>query len=425
MEFNLSSYPASELWRSPGLAQMIKLKMKHLRHPLRTAIAAGNLASIYLNVARLGNRSRRHFRGDARYDLRNVSRGFISRIGDTAGDAEILERICAAYRKADRQQQFAPDAYQATPWWQQVRDRGLRPVIEALSAGDIDSLGRMYRNFFRDPCAGGVIGVSYGMSQAYFGETIKNIHRRFFLGDALLAIDYWKMQTQGRFPLHALAGPEIGNPFGILIGDTLVRTGAAYQHYAAQRIGEYIDSESATVTEIGGGFGGAAYYLLRDHPGITYIDFDVPESVALTSYYLLKAFPDLRFLLYGESSLTEETLARADVILMPLFEMERMPSGSVDVMFSSHSISDLPQEGIATYLASIARATRGHLIFVGNERVAESIAGHAVDRGHLFQLEECRPSGWNDSRCPNAGEVECIYMCQATNAARQCTARMG
>jgi hypothetical protein len=283
----------------------------------------------------------------------------------------------------------------------------------------------MYRDFFRDPCASGMVGVPYGMSRSYFGGTIRNIHRRFFLGDALRSIDYWKMQTGGRFPLHTLGGPEIGNPFGVLIDGTLVRTGAVYHHYSAQRICGYIESESSTVAEIGGGFGGTAYYLLRDRPGITYIDFDVPESIALTSYYLLKAFPGLQFLLYGEGTITEESLARADVILMPLFEMERMPRGSVDVVFSSHSISDVPQEAIGTYLASIARATKGHFLFIGNERTAELITCLTADPAHLFQLEESRFSGWNTDRFPKAGEVECIYIRQPTDATRRRTARRG
>src|SRR5277367_5462401 len=221
----------------------MKLKIKHLRHPIRAAAIAGKMATVYLDIRRLGNRGRRQFKGDVRYNLANVSRGFASHISDLSTDARLLERICTAYNRTLQQAQCAPDAYQATPWWLQVRQERLGPVIEALRSHDLESLGRMYRNFFRDACGTGLIGVPYGLTEAYFGRKIRDIHRRFYLGDALYRIDYWKTQTAGRFPLQDLAGPEVGDPFGVLMDGTLVRTGAPYQHYSAQRVRGYLDAE--------------------------------------------------------------------------------------------------------------------------------------------------------------------------------------
>jgi len=129
------------------------------------------------------------------------------------------------------------------------------------------------------------------MTKAYFGGTISDLHRRFYLGDALHRIDYWAKQVGSGFSTRDLAGPAIGNPFGITLDGTLIRTGAPGQHYCAHRIMRQLSSESAVVAEIGGGFGGMAYYLLRDRPRLTYLDFDLPESLALTTYYLHKAFP--------------------------------------------------------------------------------------------------------------------------------------
>ena len=351
----------------------MKPRIKHLRHPLRTAVAARDLLALYLKIKSLGDRSHRHYRGDARYDLMSVSNGFTSRLEDSSGDDEVLERICAAYIGAAQRERFAPEVYQASAWWRQVRLASLGPVTRALVSRDITSLRRMYRNFFRDASSTGLIGVPYSLTKAYFDKRIKDIHRRFFLGDALYGIDYWKTLTGDRFPLHVLAGPDIGNPFGIMVGGTLVRAGAAYQHYSAHKIASCLFSAKATVAEFGGGFGGMAYYLLRDQPGVKYIDFDVPESLALTSYYLLKSFPHRKFLLYGESAITAETLGRADVVLMPLFEMESLPSQSVEVVFSSHAMSDISQEAMSVYLKTISRISTGCFLYMGNAQGAESI----------------------------------------------------
>jgi hypothetical protein len=155
------------------------IRAKHLRHPFRTLSAAKGLVATRLDMWRIADQGQRRFGGDARYDLQSVTEGFASRIDDVSDDTALLERICTAYTKAVKQQQFAPQTYRATEWWEQVRQRSLGPVMRALLAHDIDALRAMYRNFFRDPCSTGLIGVPYGMAKAYFGKTIKNAHRRF------------------------------------------------------------------------------------------------------------------------------------------------------------------------------------------------------------------------------------------------------
>jgi putative sugar O-methyltransferase len=345
----------------------------------------------------------RRFRGDARYDLQNVTQGFISRIDETNDDTDLLERICTAYIKAVKQQQFAPDAYKATDWWQQVRQRSLGPVTQALLTRDIAALRKMYRNFFRDPCSSGLLGAPYGMSKAYFGGEIKDVYRRFYLSHVLYRFDYWKAQTDGRFELRDLAGPGIGNPFGVLIDGTHISVGSEYAHYCAHRVDSLLDSDTTAVAEVGGGFGGMAYYLLRDRPGVTYLDFDIPESIALASYYLLKAFPQLTFLLYGEEDLTNESIARADVVLMPVFELATMPAESVDVTFSSHAMSDISSEALVEYLNNIDRMTRGCLLYIGNSRASESMLDLVRQRHDSFELAETRSSGWHSHKISGAG----------------------
>lgn len=387
---------------------MMKLKIKHLLHPLRTAAVAKNLATRYLNMKRFADHSKRHFRGDARYDLQNVTNGFISRIDESSDDTEVLKRICAAYIRATKQQQLVSEVYQATKWWLQMRQARLEPVTQALQTHAIHALDMMYRNFFRDPCATGLIAVPYGMSKAYFGRTIADLHRHFYLGDALYCIDYWTMQTSGHFPLRDVAGPEIGNPFGVLIDGTLVRAGAVYQHYCAQKICSQLNSGQRTVAEIGGGFGGMAYYLLRDREKLTYLDFDLPESIALTSYYLLKSFPQSKFLLYGEKELTKEEIALADVVLMPIFEMENIPTQSVDITFSSHAMSDISREAMGHYLKTMSRITKSHFLYIGNSQAAKSIV-ELASRSHDLRMVETRSSGWHDHKHRNVSEVECLF----------------
>ena len=379
------------------------MKPKYLLHPIQTAKRAKALFTTRLGMWKFARHGELRFKGDPRYDLQNVTDGFASRIDTTNDDTELLERICIAYNKAIKRQQSAPEVYRPTDWWQQVRQQSLGPVVQALLTQDIPALRAMYRNFFRNSCSTGLLGAPFGMAKAYFGGNIKDFHRRFYLSHVLYRYDYWKQQTEGRFPLRDLYGPGIGNPFGVQIDGTHIHVGAEYAHYCAHRIGSMIPNGPATVAEIGGGYGSMAYYLLRDRPDLTYIDFDVPESIALSSYYLLKAFPNLRFLLYGEEEMTSQVIARADVVLMPASEIAAMPAASIDVSFSSHAMSDLSVEAMEVYLNNIDRITRDNFFCIGKQQSSEVISDLIAREHRSFQLAETRSSGWHSHKISGAG----------------------
>src|SRR2546423_10845449 len=122
---------------------MMKIKIKHLRHPFQTIATAKVLAKTYVDVKLFPYRSRLHFRGDSRYELQNVRSGLASRIDNSSDDQELLERICTAYIKAVERQPTAREAYQPSEWWRQVRQTRLQPVMQALEKRDLQVLRRM------------------------------------------------------------------------------------------------------------------------------------------------------------------------------------------------------------------------------------------------------------------------------------------
>lgn len=387
------------------------LKTTHLVHPLRTAMLARNKIHAHFAIRRFAGESQQHFHDDPRYKVENVTKGFASRIDNAGNDTELLDRISVAYIKASGQQQFASSTWQATKWWKQVRQTSLQPVIHALKTHDLSTLSAIYRNFFRNGCAAGLVGVPFGRSKEYFGPIISDLDCYYYLGDALRRIDYWEERTGNRFTLDTLTGPSVGNPFGVEIEGTLVPTGSEYQHFCAQRVIGQLGHVANVVAEIGGGFGGMAYYLLRDRPGVTYLDFDVPESIALTSYYLMKAYPSLNFLLYGEKELTQEEISQADVILMPLFELEKLPQRSANVTFSSHAMSDVSPSIIGEYMKVIGRITQNCFLHIGNSRGA-SVISETISRSHAsLGLEATHQSSWYKHKNSKASEneVECLY----------------
>ena len=105
-----------------------------------------------------------------------------------------------------------------------------------------------------------------------------------------------------------------------------------------------------------------------------------------------------------------EEMARVDVVLMPVFEMEKMPSQSVDVVFSSHAVTDLSQEVMEEYMDRVRYMTRSCFLCIGRESMA--ISGRGGERD-WFRQEETRSSGWHSHTHPDVNEVECIYRVSA------------
>lgn len=287
--------------------------------------------------------------------------------------------------------------------------------MQALKKRDIPALRHMYGNFYRDPCSTGLLPMT-GMPWTVRRGKFKDIHRHFYLADTLCSIDYWKEQTGGRFEIADLAANNIGNPFGIMVDSTLIRFEAPYQHYCAYRLSKLLKAGRASVVEIGGGFGGMAYFLLRDRQPLTYFDFDLPETIALASYFLMKAFPSLTFLLYGEEPMTPETIARADVVLMPSFEIERMRPRSVDVSFSSYAISALPPKFMAHYLETIGNITREYFLYIGAAIGAKAISALGSQKRSMRMVESFT-SGWNGHKSTNWNDVEALYRIDESQSA--------
>lgn len=353
---------------------------------------------------------RARFKDDARYSLDRVPDGFALRPEPDEDDSALLYRICTAYTRAMERQNTAPPAFRPTRWWQRISEKSLGPVARALAARDLVALRRMYRNFFRDPCSTGLLGLPVDMAKCYFGANIDWYYREFFLADALHRLDLWRSWTGNRFPLAALASPNIGNPYGVVIEGMLIRIAAEYQHFYAQEIARLLKpANPGAVMEIGGGFGGMAYYLIRDRPGVKYINFDVPETTALASYYLLKSFPKLKATLYGEAPLTLRTLRDSDIVLWPICELPEMPENSVDIAFNSHVIRDMPVRVTCKYIEQMIRTTRRHILNLDRSKTVRLFSAQLNRQAAQFHLVRMRRVFWNSARALQTDETECLF----------------
>lgn len=353
---------------------------------------------------------RERFAGDPNYRPDLVPGYFVPRPGDDEDDSPILERIIAAYQKAKRKQPGSGEAFNVSNEWLAIYEHNLGPVMRALLAGNVAEVRRMYRNFFRDPCSAGLAGLPINIPNIFSGGHIRQKYREYIMCDVLHRYNLWQARTGNRYPAAALSSPIVGNPYGYTVDGIFVRACGDYQHYYAQAIGELLPSgANAVVLELGGGFGGLAYYLLRDHPQVTYVDFDLPEATALASYYLMKSLPNVPVWLYGEVEMSPAALQKAGCILMPSFEILNMQSKSAAVSFNSYSLAEMSPATVHAYLDEIGRVTNGYFLHVNHNRNAVLSAGDFEVERRGFKLLKHEIAGWTLGINPSSDEYEYLY----------------
>jgi hypothetical protein len=355
-------------------------------------------------------KGRQKFGNDPSFRPDLVPGYFAHRSVDGQDDRLILQRIIAAYKKAKVSQKSAGKAFNVSNEWLSIYEQNLGPVMKALLSGDIAELQRMYQNFFRDPCSTGLVGLPINIPNLFSGGAIKQTFREYILCDALHRYHLWKRRTGGKYSAEVLSAPIVGNPYGYSMEGVFIRGGADYQHYYAHSIAELMSSlKSQIVVELGGGFGGLAYFLVRDNPEATYVGFDLPEATALSSYYLMRSLPSVSIRLYGEVELSAEALTTPGFIIMPSFEILKMPSKSVAVSFNSYSLAEMSPSTIHVYLDQITRITSGYFLHINHNRNTALSADRFGVEERGFKLVNRELAGWTLGINPASDEYEYLY----------------
>lgn len=334
---------------------------------------------------------------------------FVPRLDDYQDDLEILKRIIAAYKKAKITQKSTNAAFNVSNEWVPIYERNLGPLMNALLTENMAELRRMYRNFFRDPCSTGLVGLPIEIPNLLSGGHISEKFREYIMCDVMHRYDLWKKRTENKYSAPVLSAPMVGNPYGYTMDGVFIRAGGDYQHYYAYAIAQLTDpGKKNVVVELGGGFGGLAYYLVRDNPYLTYVDFDLPEATALASYYLMRSLPNVPIHLYGETELSP-ALATPGLVMMPSFEIVKLLPKTVTVSFNSYSLAEMSPATISVYIDQLTRITSGYFLHVNHIRNAVLSADQfgVEDRG--FTLVSRKLAGWTQGINPTSDEYEYLY----------------
>ncbi len=303
-----------------------------------------------------------------RFDKANINtlsleKGLIERPEADTDKLEIIKRLCKMYQKLKKDDQGIDALYQAGGEWDHyINDRKF--FYNALLEDNYSEAHAALSNFWRNLL--GPIVKEYAKYEQIMNNETEFIDR--FVTRVAKNYIIWKELY--KTDIRELRVPDIGNQWGLHIDGELVVPKATRYHAHSQQIKNLtLDTENPVVAEIGGGYTGMAHFMLRDIPNLTYVDFDLPETLVIGAYYTLSAYPDKNILLYGEyDDITKVNVNDYDAIFLGNFELPNFPKNTVDVFYNSFSLSEMPKATSTEYIKQIEGICRNYFLHNNMDR---------------------------------------------------------
>ena len=134
--------------------------------------------------------------------------------------------------------------------------------------------------------------------------------------------------------------------------------GMIYYIWQIYRVAKMYLRKSATIVDIGGGFGSMLAKMKDLFPDTKCIMFDLPEVNVCQTYYLSQRYPNARILGFKDFVQRGPVIfeEKADFLILPSWLIQEMPDGSADLVLNACSMMEMTLEVIDFYFSRIQRA---------------------------------------------------------------------
>jgi len=167
------------------------------------------------------------------------------------------------------------------------------------------------------------------------------------------------------FGTSTLIRPNIGCCHGIKIGPTIWYIRDFDNLLAAKAISDLsLGNKNLSIMEIGGGFGGFAYWLYKlGFRDITV--YDTPQMNIIQQYYISKSLPEAKISFYDD--LNKPEMKSSEIKILPYWHLETIPSKSYDVSVNMDSFPEIPLPIAKDYLKKIVHTTKKYFYSMNQE----------------------------------------------------------
>ena len=236
----------------------------------------------------------------------------------------------------------------------------------------------LYSNFARNPLSFGVIS-----NGTYESIKINNEKLSSLKSSILHDIDNC-IELCGITNISVLESPRIGNFYGITKNGIFITPDNVRHYYCAFKIQSFIEIENRrpTILEIGGGYGGVLVNLLKQNQDFCYINVDIKNTLLLFYFYVSNFINEnklnKKIILALDGKVTNEMTQEYDIILVPN-NYHKFISCNADIVFNSHSFSEMNECDLEEYFQNINKLNIEHIFHINSIYFPWKTS----DRGHI------------------------------------------
>ena len=185
------------------------------------------------------------------------------------------------------------------------------------------------------------------------------------------------------YVLSNLTDKNIGNSLNYFkVGNLFIDGGQNFHIKWLHELETFVFSKIKVnyICEIGGGYGSLAQKIRSKH-ACKYVLIDLPEANLLSSYYLSKHFPNLKFLLCDEirgKSVDKKQIEKYDfIIIPPWYKIEE--DIKIDLFINTRSMMEMNFGVIQKYFDFIQTHIANDGFFLNINRYYKSSVGHPIE----------------------------------------------
>jgi hypothetical protein len=285
------------------------------------------------------------------------------------------ERVRAAYRLAAVQAEEYPGSSPSGQWGRLIA-RSHGDLIRALEGDDLAVLATTLERMF---AARTTTGLSMGGELGYLLDSSgRDFYVDWWIDGLYCLASYLELLPEtmdtAQSPITSVAAfaalhravverlglgldfPAVCSAWGIEFQGVLTpRTAWRHLHAAHAMLNETASLGAPRIVEVGGGFGGVAYWIQRLRPDtVEYAMYDFPIVNAIAGYFLLRALPARLVVLNGEP--TEP--GAPQIAVLPNWRIFQEPDCGADIAFNQDSLPEMPREAALRYLEVFDRIVR-------------------------------------------------------------------
>tara|TARA_B100000524_G_scaffold327787_1_gene212092 strand:+ start:68 stop:1123 length:1056 start_codon:yes stop_codon:yes gene_type:complete len=256
----------------------------------------------------------------------------------TNRDLKICKEILKIYESLNKKHKYKSE-------WSWINDNKRSDFLATLKRKNIKKLSNIFSNFFLNSSSFGIISWDFKKlkSKKKNLELISNIYKDFLFWSEFVQKNNKDIKFLNSFK-------NFGNCYGLKLKNQLIMVDTPRHDYFANKIIKLIGKKKSQIfTEIGGGYGGLIFQLLKRGFKGTIINVDIIETL-LISYFFLRKFTKKKIII---CDLEKKINFNSNNIYLCTPEFFLKLKSKINLIFNCHSFSEMSKNDLNLYLKKI------------------------------------------------------------------------